>query len=181
MAKKKSIVPGVEILIILVFFLSFLVWALPKCAATKMKRQEAALEEKKTEEDKTDKILDSIAANQITAGGTVTGLIDSTKQVIKKVMPPTPSVINRSVLYITIDNLKLRKAPSLDSVVVATLPLFEEVYFMNEVTEFKTQISLGYEITKEPWVKVQTKKGKDGWVYGAGVHYYKKKRSGVME
>ena len=183
MANKKSIVPGIEILIIIVFLASFLIWAVPKCVATKTQLQSEALEKDKKEVDETDKTLDSIAANLITAAGTVTGVVDSAKQVVKKAIPSAiaPVATNQSILYITIDNLKLRKAPSLDSVVVATLPLFEEVYFMNEVTEFKTQISLGYEITEEPWVKVRTKKGKDGWVYGAGVHYYKKKRSGVME
>ena len=34
----------------------------------------------------------------------------------------------------------------------------------------------GYEIADEPWVKVQHKRGRIGWVYGAGVNYYKKKR-----
>jgi len=180
MAKKKSIVPGVEILIIIVFLISFLVWALPKCAATKSKIQQKEMTKRDSVEDKTDKTLDSIAANLVTAGGSVAGLVDSAKKAIKQKIP-APVVTNRSILYITIDNLKLRKSPHLDSVVVATLPLFEEVYFMNEVTDFTQQISLGYEITEEPWVKVRTKKGKDGWVYGAGVHYYKKKRTGVLE
>ncbi len=181
MAKQKSIVPGIEILIIIVFLFSFLIWAVPKCAATKSKRQLEEQIKRETVEDETDKILDSIAANLVTAGGTVAGQVDSTKKAIKQKIPTAPAATNRSVLYITIDNLKLRKSPHLDSAVVATLPLFEEVYFLDEVTDFTQQISLGYEITEEPWVKVRTKKGKDGWVYGAGIHYYKKKRTGVLE
>lgn len=181
MGKKKSIVPGVEILIIIVFLISFLVWALPKCAATKSRLQQEVETKEISEEEETDRTLDSIAANLVTSGGVAVGVVDSTQKVVKEKVPTAPVVNNRSVLYITIDNLKLRKSPHLDSVVVATLPLFEEVYFLDEVTDFTQQISLGYEITEEPWVKVRTKKGKDGWVYGAGVHYYKKKRTGVLE
>lgn len=84
-------------------------------------------------------------------------------------------------LYITIKNLKVRKSPGLKEDVVAQLPLFEEVIFMDEVTDSTYQINLGYEIADEPWVKIKTEKGVIGWVYGAGVNYYKQKRTGVLE
>ncbi len=61
------------------------------------------------------------------------------------------------------------------------LKLFEEVAFLNEVSDSTTQLNLGYEITDEPWVKVRHPKGQVGWVYGAGVNYYPKKRGGVMD
>ena len=50
---------------------------------------------------------------------------------------------------------------------------------MNEVTDSTFQINLGKEVADEPWVKVRSKKGHVGWVYGAGVDYYKYKRPGV--
>ncbi len=183
MAEKKSIIPGFEVLIIIVFFASFLIWAVPKCAATQTEYEKKAKEKEKPEETPTDKTIDSIAANLIAAPGSIGEKIDSAKQIIKDKLKQAPTIVapSRSILYITIDNLKLRTEPKLEADVLATLSLFDEVYFMNEVTEFKQEISLGYEIANEPWVKVQTKKGKDGWVYGAGVHYYKKKRSGVMD
>ena len=58
---------------------------------------------------------------------------------------------------------------------------FEQVNFLGEVTDSTTEVNLGYEIANEPWVKVQHTRGKIGWVYGAGVNYYKKKRDGVLE
>lgn len=85
-----------------------------------------------------------------------------------------------SSLYVTIDGLKLRKQPGLKGEVVATLELYEEVYFLNKKSEKTEEISLGLEKVTDHWVKVRTKSGKEGWVFGAGVHYYKMKRKGVL-
>ncbi|MCA0235042.1 MAG: SH3 domain-containing protein [Bacteroidetes bacterium] len=85
-----------------------------------------------------------------------------------------------SSLYVTIDGLKLRKQPGLKGEVVATLELYEEVYFLNKKSEKAEEISLGLEKVTDHWVKVRTKSGKEGWVFGAGVHYYKMKRKGVL-
>lgn len=82
-------------------------------------------------------------------------------------------------LFVTIDGLNLRDKPDLEGELLVKLPLYETVYFMNEVTDSTFQISLGKETADEPWVKVRSKKGHVGWVYGAGVDYYKYKRSGV--
>ena len=98
--------------------------------------------------------------------------------------PPTASsgdASKYSTLYVTIDGLKLRKEPSLKGAVVATLELYEPVSFLNKKSEKTEEISLGYEKVTDHWVKVRTKSGKDGWVFGAGVHYYKMKRKGVLE
>lgn len=99
--------------------------------------------------------------------------------------PPTTAnsseSIKYSTLYVTIDGLKLRKEPSLKGAVVATLELYEPVQFLNKKSEKTEEISLGYEKVTDHWVKVRTKSGKEGWVFGAGVHYYKMKRKGVME
>ena len=86
-----------------------------------------------------------------------------------------------ATLYVTIDGLKLRKEPNLKGAVVATLELYEPVSFLNKKSEKTEEISLGYEKVTDHWVKVRTKAGKDGWVFGAGVHYYKMKRKGVLE
>ncbi|MCB9333816.1 MAG: SH3 domain-containing protein, partial [Lewinellaceae bacterium] len=82
---------------------------------------------------------------------------------------------------VTINGLKMRKEPNLKSGVVTRLKLDEEVFFLNEKSEKRDTINLGYETVAEYWVKVRTKSGKDGWVFGAGVHYFKMKRKGVME
>lgn len=86
-----------------------------------------------------------------------------------------------STLYVTIDGLNMRKEPNLKSGVVARLKLNEAVYFLNKKSEKPEEINLGYEKVTDYWIKIRTKSGKDGWVFGAGVHYFKMKRKGVME
>ena len=86
-----------------------------------------------------------------------------------------------ATLYVTIEGLKMRKEPGLKSESVAKLALYEPVTFLNQKTEWTQEISLGYEKATDHWVKVRNKAGKEGWVFGAGVHYYKMKRKGVLE
>lgn len=156
--KSRSRVPRVEVLLILVFLLSVIMWSIARCS-----RQRRQLKEKEA----TAAVADTLAQ------------ADSTTTVSPA--PPQPQVIERTRLYVTINNLKLRSGPSLKHEVITTLPLYEEVYFLDEVTEKRDTINLGYETAIEPWVKVRTRKGKEGWVYGAGVDFYKYKRSGVLE
>jgi Bacterial SH3 domain len=102
----------------------------------------------------------------------------------------TPTPVQNSVgksqnsdtqLYVTIDGLKVRKEPGLKSETVAKLELYEQVYFLNQKTDWTQEISLGTEKVTDRWVKIRTKSGKTGWVFGAGVNYYKEKRKGVLE
>lgn len=86
-----------------------------------------------------------------------------------------------STLYVTIDGLKVRKEPGLKGEAIAKLALYEPVTFLNKKTEWTQEISLGYEKVTDHWVKIRTQSGKEGWVFGAGVHYYKMKRQGVMK
>ncbi len=93
----------------------------------------------------------------------------------------TPTTAAGSTLFVTIEGLKVRKEPGLKGETVAELKLYEPVTFLNKKTEWTQEISLGYEKVTDHWVKVRTKSGKEGWVFGAGVHYYKMKRQGVLE
>lgn len=86
-----------------------------------------------------------------------------------------------TTLYVTIDGLKMRKTPGLKGDLVTKLELYEPVTFLNQKSPKTEEISLGYEKVTDYWVKVRTQSGKEGWVFGAGVHYYKMKRKGVIE
>ncbi len=169
MSEKKLDLRKIEIVVIVVFLLGFLMWAVPKCSSTKSKLNENA--EKET-------IADSVKTDSLKSVSKPDSTINISAAKPDSVQLPAAA---KSILYVTINNLKLRTGPSLDSAVVAQLRLFEEVYFMNEVTDFKQELSLGYEVANEPWVKVRTQKGREGWVFGAGVNYYKQKRPGVLE
>lgn len=82
-------------------------------------------------------------------------------------------------LYVTIEGLALRSGPGLNYQVLDRLKLFDEVNFLQEVTDSLYEIKLGTITPREPWVKVRSPKGRDGWVYGAGVDFYKYKLEGV--
>ena len=169
MSKK---LPKFEMLLLAIFFVSFSIWAMAKCNRTKQ-----AL----------NPIDTTVSTDTIPAAIAVDALPpikrDTTPKITKSTSPNkniNQVVIDRAILYITIDGLRLRKGPSLDSTTIIKLPLFEKVYFLDEVTDFKQKINLGTIETDEPWVKIKTKKGHSGWVYGAGVNYYKKKQDGVL-
>ncbi len=169
--KKKGLLPRIEFIIIIVFFLSFIVWAISKCSSSKPEVPEV-----QTLIDSTN-IADSLRNAALYPKPLPNSEAANAANENKSGTPPQSEFTR---LYITIDGLKLRTGPSLDSTVVYQFGLFEEVYFMNEVTDSTTQLSLGKEMADEPWVKVRSKRGKEGWVYGAGVHYHKKKREGVQ-
>ncbi|MBK8043509.1 MAG: SH3 domain-containing protein [Haliscomenobacter sp.] len=162
--------PRLEVLIIGGFFLIFTFWAVGKCSATRNTYRQKEEKEKllAAEEDSIKTLLrekrrqDSLAKAPI-ALRTETG---GTSQAYSR-------------LYVVIDGLKMRRTPSLNAEVVDEFRLFEEVYFLDEVTEFTQEINLGKEVANEPWVKIQSKEGRAGWVYGAGVNFYKKKHPGA--
>lgn len=82
-------------------------------------------------------------------------------------------------LFVTIEGLALREGPGLNKTIISRLKLYEEVSFMDEVTDSLYSIKLGNTTPTEPWIKVRSHKGRMGWVYGAGVDFYKRKLEGV--
>lgn len=178
--QKKGALPSLEIIIILVFFLSFIIWAVSKCGATK----EQFAGDENTNVDST---LNNVDTDSIyfsmpeplppkadPTGSTPTNITTNST------IDPVASTEIISKLYITIDGLNMRTGPHLDSTVLEKLPLFEVVYFMGEYTDSTQTLSLGKVMADEPWVKIKSKKGNVGWVYGAGVDYKKRKREGVQ-
>lgn len=99
----------------------------------------------------------------------------------KTVAPTTqPAAKSGTTLYVTIDGLKVRKEPGLKGETIEELALYAPVTFLNQKTEWTQEISLGYEKVTDHWVKIKTAAGKTGWVFGAGLHYYKMKREGTI-
>jgi hypothetical protein len=82
----------------------------------------------------------------------------------------------RRRLYVTMDSLKMRKEPNKDSELVKLLNYGDELIDMGEYqNEQSIRISADY-VATEPWIKIRTKDGITGWVFGAGVRTYPKKR-----
>ena len=103
-------------------------------------------------------------------GATLDTIRGGSMQIIRERLTP---------LYSTIDGLNVREGPGINYGLVGRLELFEEVAFLNEVTDSTEQINLGSITPDEPWVKIRTRKGREGWVYGAGVDFYKRELPGV--
>lgn len=162
--KKGSILPSVELLIIAVFFIGFAFWAINKCSATQSKYIQRA--EKKRLRELEDSLGHKIAAAEPKDTPQATALAPSNAPGLSR-------------LYVSIEGLKVRKSPSTEAEILETLSLFDEVYFLNEVTDSTSTVNLGKQTVSEPWIKVQTKKGRAGWVFGAGVHYYRRKHPGA--
>lgn len=178
--KKTGFLPKIEVLIILVFFASFMAWAISKCDDTRKSFQDDPIEETTPTADGTPSI-DSLSPsatdpNNTSPNSEAPQLSTTTPVAGQPTVSQQPSY---SKLYITIDGLKMRTGPSLDSTVILQMKLFERVDFLNEFTDSTYQINLGYEMADEPWFKIQHR-GKIGWVYGAGVNFYKKKREGAF-
>lgn len=173
----KGLLSKFEYIIIGIFAIIFLMWAISKCSSHKEQAQdEAAIEAKE----------DSLAnaAKQPAVNTPAPAVADSTKVAASQTAAAQPAPSQEtpgSKLYVTIDKLKLRKTPGLKGELLGELKLFDEVYYQDEVTDSTYEVNLGKEMADEPYVKVKTKRGTVGWVYGAGVHYVKKKRSGVLE
>ena len=203
--KKTSVIPRLELVIIAVFFLSFLMWATTKCRVTQEKyahNQLSIVHPPETEtvqnqfvpnpsadssRQSSPKLLaqnrsnpfqgisrDSLASiyNAIAQGADPASFIHGTSPKFKQKVIVVDSVVERTKLYVVIEGLNFRMAPSLESPAILRLPKGHELQFMDEVSPFTQEINMGDYIANEPWVKVKHWKGQIGWVYGAGVHYF---------
>lgn len=163
--KKGSILPSLELIIIAVFFVGFAFWAVNKCSDTQSKYVNRA------ERDRLRDLEDSL-------GRKIEAIKSDTPKTSPIASPTVSTAPALSRLYVCLENLKVRKSPSTGAEILETLSLFEEVYFLNEVSDSTTTVNLGKQTVTEPWIKVQTRKGRAGWVFGAGVHYYRRKHPG---
>ena len=110
--------PKIELLFIFIFFLVFITWAMSKCGSVQEKASDTGLAE-------TTEISEKKAEKE-------TG----TKPIAAASKVPVKTE-KRTVLYVLLDGLKLRRGHHLDSSVVKILKLNDEVYFLRETTDFK--------------------------------------------
>ena len=148
-------------LILLVFFISFSVWAFSECNA----RRQAL---------RTERTAPAPAVRAAEATAPALPRLQRDTVIAAPTADSVPAAPAASRLYVTIDGLNLRREPGLSSPVIVKLALFDEVYYAEEVTDSTFRVNLGRAEVDEPYVKVRTKAGTTGWVYGAGVNYYRK-------
>jgi uncharacterized protein YgiM (DUF1202 family) len=150
--EREGLLPKIEMIIVGVFFVGFILLLIPKCTSKKKP---------------------SVAQMESDAQA-ISGK-DSTSD-LASALASLPSVNEKTApLYVAIEGLKLRTEPNVNAEVITKLALFEKVYYLHETTDFKKEIDWGNNIvTNEPWVKIRTESGRSGWVYGVGVHFYKR-------
>jgi len=76
-------------------------------------------------------------------------------------------------LYAWVDKLNLRSEPTTKSEIVAVIKEGTQLTFLNEKTEYTERINLRGTLHNEPWLKVKTEDGKEAWVFGGAVKFYK--------
>lgn len=187
--QKKSLNPTrVGMVVVSLLMLVFLIWAARSCGEGS--GNYAMVAEERARQNYLDSLQraeDSVAvlsAAQKEARERAEALQRATTQPLigdSVVRVPEPLVIREKTtpLYVTFEGLNVRSGPGMNYGRIDRLALFEEVTFLNEVTDSSYQIDLGQVTPNEPWVKILTPSGKEGWVYGAGVDYYKRQLHGV--
>ncbi len=93
------------------------------------------------------------------------------------VEPQAQTRAEGTTLYTISDGVNVRAEPSLTGKSLGKLPLYSEVSFTGKVSDNTTELSIGKEKVRQPWVQIKTKRGTVGWIFGAYVSYYKKKNS----
>lgn len=185
--------PKLDTLIILVFFVCIALWMISRCEQKRSDYQQRAFRQQAPPE-KTILQPDTIqrtpapknnpssTENEPQNPSPKKTATEPPKKPQEKTTTPTKSTANnQATLFVNIDGLKLRKEPGLKGETLAQLKLDEEVTFLGKRTDWTQEISLGTEKVTDRWVLVKTKSGKEGWVFGAGVHFYKEKRKGVLD
>ncbi|MCC6411711.1 MAG: SH3 domain-containing protein [Saprospiraceae bacterium] len=195
-------IPRIESILVVVFFLSVTLWMISKCndkRAVTARHQEELLEDeekgrraKRRDTTKTEvkaapkptvkpEVVDTPVVKKPTT--LPKGVMPKLKEVSPEKAQTTTTTASKAsdvkpetypTLYVVIDGLNVRSEPNPKAVAVATLKLNDKVFFLNKKTEWTQEINLDGKKTTDHWVKIRTKSGKEGWVFGAGVHYYKK-------
>ncbi len=186
MARK---IPRVESLILAAFLLSVALWAISKCSETRRERIQMV----QTEEEEL-RAQDRIAPKRDTVylpqpQPTPTQQPKNANPSLKRptlVQEPQPettatpvAAAQYSTLYVTIEGLNVRKEPNRHSPVLEQLKLYQPVLYLNKKSDQPEEINLGKEKVTDYWIHIRTPSGKEGWVFGAGLHYYPMKRPGV--
>ncbi len=76
-------------------------------------------------------------------------------------------------VYAWVDQLRVRQLPMLDAPVIIEVAEGDTLFFLNEKTVEKVQLTLREKKFNEPWLKVRTQSGHEGWVYGGGVTLFR--------
>ena len=87
--------------------------------------------------------------------------------------PETTEVKPVDTVYAWVDDLLIREEPNQKGKRVDQVKEGSAILYLGEKTDFTDKIKLRGKQYDEPWYKVKTGKGKEGWVYGGAVRFKK--------
>ena len=85
---------------------------------------------------------------------------------------PTTQEKTSTILYAWVDKLRIREQPTTKSEIVIEVKEGTSFTYLYEKTDYKERINLRGTLFNEPWLKIKTEDGKEGWVYGGAVKFY---------
>jgi hypothetical protein len=74
-------------------------------------------------------------------------------------------------LVLIMDKLHLRVEPGLKGEIITKLTKGKTVEDLGEVSSFLTPVKMDSVLYCEPWMKVKTDDGQEGWIYAAGIDF----------
>jgi len=97
--------------------------------------------------------------------------------------PPTAptSMETGTELKTWVDRINVREEARTGTKVVARVPATESLTYLGEKTPTKETIVLRGLAYHEPWLRVRTQDGKEGWVFGGGVNAPGEKRGTIAK
>ncbi|MEM6769180.1 MAG: SH3 domain-containing protein, partial [Bacteroidota bacterium] len=88
----------------------------------------------------------------------------------KKEAPAEPQPLTADDELVTwVDRINVRASATTDAKVVARIPNGETMVYLGEQSPRTETILLRSKAYREPWLKVKTKNGQQGWVFGGAV------------
>jgi len=101
---------------------------------------------------------------------------DAIVDIVESEIPTTDEAKEgQRTIYAWVDKLRLRAEPNIRAEIVDDLKEGQALLYLEEKTEFTEKVSLRGKIYDEPWLRVKTLEGAEGWVYAGGVKFYKPK------
>jgi hypothetical protein len=91
-----------------------------------------------------------------------------------------PAGADSTELAACFDGVRLRQSPGPQGAVLAELPSGTPLTDLREVSPFVTQVELRGHSLEEPWLKVATTDGRQGWIYGGVLHFCDKTAQGFL-
>lgn len=91
---------------------------------------------------------------------------ETPKPIVEKKVEP-----KQVTLIANMDHLRMRDQAGKDGKIIGNLSSGETLIYQGEKSNFNTPVKLRGYAYNDPWLKVKTKSGEEGWVYAGGVKF----------